>query len=104
MKKLILLGALLVGCGTTTVVDRVEVPKPYWEGPKNIKQLPERIPLESDRLTPDAAKEDTKAAFRAIADDMAALIAENETLRMFYEELVKLVTTEPESEEETNDD
>jgi len=98
MKKLLLI-LLLAGCGTTTVVDRVEVPVPYWEKPKNIKELPDRAPLESQRISPEEAKEDTRAAFQALAEDVRALIEENEHIRFLYEELVKRITEEAIEEE-----
>ena len=98
MKKLlILLAVFAIGCTTTeTVVDRVEVPVPYWEAPENIKELPQRTPLRSKMIPPEAASADTEAAFEAIGEDMANLIGENELLRHLYEELVKLIKTEPE--------
>jgi len=97
MKKLlILLAVFAIGCTTTeTIVDRVEVPKPYWEKPEGIKELPERTPLRYKTLPPEAAKEDTEAAFEAVGEDIGNLIAENELLRHLYLELVKLIETEP---------
>jgi len=94
---LVLLCVLVAGCTTTeTVVDRVEVPVPYWEKPDGIKELPERTPLRYKTIPPEASKEDTEAAFEAVAEDMGSLLAENELLRHLYLELVKLIETEPE--------
>lgn len=97
MKRAIIILVFALGCTTTeTVVDRVEVPVPYWKPPQNVQPLPERRPLESKRITPAEASEDTQAAFRAVAEDLRALIEENETIRHLYLELVKLINEVPE--------
>lgn len=99
MKRfLILLCVLLaVGCTTTETVTRtVEKPVPYWKAPENIKEEPARTPMRHVMLTPESAQEDTEAAFEALGEDIANLLAENEVLRHLYAELVKLCKTEPE--------
>jgi PBP1b-binding outer membrane lipoprotein LpoB len=99
MKRFLLLlaaAAFLGACTTTeTIVDRVEVPVPYWNPPENVQKLPERAPLESKRITPEMASEDTQAAFRALAEDIRALIEENELIRFYYQELVTLISGGP---------
>jgi len=106
MKRLALLllfTAIVAGCTTTkTVVDRVEVPVPYWRPPTNIQPLPERQPLESKRLAPEQAEADTNAAFQAVAEDIRMLLEENEMIRHLYEELVALISEEPAQPEEEN--
>ena len=95
-RHIIILLALVAACTTTeTVVDRVEVPVPYWNPPENVQKLPERPPLESKRITPEMVSEDTQAAFRALAEDIRALIEENELIRFYYQELVTLISGGP---------
>lgn len=101
MKRSIIILMLMAifGCTTTkTVVDRVEVPVPYWTKPDNIKELPARKPLESKRITPEEAQVDTQQAFRAVGEDIRSLIEENEYIRHLYNELVKLISTPPEGD------
>lgn len=102
MKRLLLLLPLLLcACTTTeTVVDRVEVPTPYWRPPTNIAKLPERQPLATQDLTPEQAKADPKEAFQRLAEDISGLLAENEQIRHLYDELVKMITEEPKPNEE----
>jgi len=88
-----LISLLLFGCTTTkTVVDRVEVPVPYWNPPQNIQPLPPRVPLEYVHITPESAKEDPREAFRALGEDIRTLIEENEHIRFLYDELVKRIS------------
>jgi hypothetical protein len=87
----------LCACGTTqTVVEEVEVPVLYWEPMDNIKDAPDRHQLVSKELTEEQAMEAPRDAFRRLGVDIAKLIAENETLRHLYNELVKRATTKPE--------
>ena len=101
MKKLALVLCLLFAActHTQTVVERVEVPVPYWAPPTDIKELPARKPLETQRITPVEGANDPTAAMRAVAEDIRALIEENELIRHYYEELVKLIEAKPEEEE-----
>lgn len=97
MRRMIIILLLLAGCTTTeTVIDRVEVPAPYWDPPENVQTLPPRAPVRALALTPEEAAADTQAAFRTLAEDIRALIEENEHIRHLYEELVKLIEEEPE--------
>ena len=96
MKKLLPLLLLLAACGTTTVVDRVEVPVLFWEPMDNVKELHTRVPLESKQMTPEQAEADTREAFRRLGADIGNLVAENEQIRFLYDELVKRVQTKPE--------
>jgi hypothetical protein len=97
MNKLVLIMALVVAGCSTVKVERVEVPVPYWSPPQDIKELPHRKQLETQKLTPEQAAEDTRVAFRAVAEDLRYLLEENETMRHLYEELVKLCKERQES-------
>jgi hypothetical protein len=100
MRRLIVVLALLASaCGSTnTVVDRVEVPVPYWDPPKReeIKPLPEPYDPLFWSLDPESAKVDTEVAFETLGEDITNLLAENETLRKLYNDLVEFITTRPE--------
>jgi len=93
----IVLIMLVSACTTTeTVVDRVEVPVPVREEITDIKELPEKTPLRSKRITPEEAKTDTEKAFEALGEDIVNLLVENETIRHLYNELVKRIKSKPE--------
>lgn len=83
----ILLLLFVFGCASTPEVKviRKEVPKPYWNPPKNIKPAPEPKPLETPRLPDDA---ETKQIHIALGSDYVTLIEENDILRWLYKALV----------------
>lgn len=96
MKKLaVILCLLFAGCTTTkTVVERVEVPQPFWDPPKKemIKELPPRTPMLYNTMTPTESMADVRSAFQALGEDIRALLEENEQIRFMYEQLVVFVT------------
>ena len=55
-------------------------------------------------MTPEEATADTKTALQALGEDIRALIEENEHIRFLYEELVKLIKTEPDQGGENGDE
>lgn len=97
MKRTIIILLLAVaGCGTTTVVERVEVPVLVEAKVENIKELPPRYELRSKQITREQAEGDPRDAFRRLGEDVAGLIAENEEIRDLYNALVKRVQKTPE--------
>jgi hypothetical protein len=99
MKRFLLIPLLLaLGCASTKVI-RTEVPVPYWDPPKNVAELPDRYQLRSLEMAPEAAAEDTRAAFQDLLRDIAGLIEEAETVRHLYEALKERVEKEEPHEE-----
>lgn len=97
----VILVALIVlflsSCTTTkTVVERVEVPQPYWDPPKAemIEELPARTPMLYETITPMESMDDVRSAFQALGEDIRALLQENEEIRHMYEQLVLFVTAQ----------
>lgn len=79
------------GCATTETVRTVRqpAPKPYWDPPDDVKELPPEQPLESQRLPEEP---ETKVVFTALADDITMLLGDNALVRWMYVELVKVCT------------
>ena len=89
---------VLAGCGSTqtkVVYEKVDVPKPFWDPPENVRQLPEPVDLQTDHLTPEAATADPTAALVMVGQDLGLCLGSNELLRHLYLELVKLISEPP---------
>lgn len=104
--KILIMGILMIlffvlvfatlGCKTIeTVYERVEVPQPYWDPPKNIKEAPPKPMLQAGDISREEAEANPKVALQAVGRDLDAALGWGEHLSFLYAELVKRVQSEP---------
>lgn len=93
---------LLTGCGSTqtkVVYEKVDVPRPFWSPPEDIKPEPEEPNYQAGHVTPEEAATDPTTALVVVGQDLDMCLGSNELMRHLYRELVKLIAEERPSPE-----
>ena len=99
---LFVLAGLCAACGHQQARPCLPVPclpQPYWEPPASISPLPEETELLVTTLSPltkESTPEERERFLEAVSMDLIACEGDEARLRFLYQELVRLVKTEPE--------